>query len=328
MPELELLRRHYPETPADSEVARERARAALLERIETAAPRRRKPRPGTGSRRRRPALAVVAMAAAAIVAGAVALDSDNPGGGTASAAAAEALRSAADAARSQPMVEMPRDGRYLYFRSVEAYMALTDIGASWLEPRVRESWLRPGGGRARVAWGAFEGIGRRDREIFQEHGLPVPVAPKRARWSRVPPPERLDLPSDPDELYERLHDQARGHSEGTNTQMFTLVRDGLLDPSATTPEQRAGLYEVAARIPGVRLDGRARDRAGRAGIAVSIRNDPDRRRERLIFDPETGVLLAEEAIALGDGYGYRAGQTIGYATYTTGIVGAVGERPG
>jgi hypothetical protein len=322
MPELELLRRHYPEAPAEADVGRERARAALLERIEAASA-------GPSVRRRlRPALAVAALTAAVAVAGAVALDSDTPGGGTASAAAAEALRDAAQAARSQPMLEVPRDGRYLYFRSVEAYTTFTDVGAQWLEPRVSETWLRPGGGRTRTTWGAYEGIGRRDREAFEERGLPLPQAPKGARWSRVPAPEPLDLPSDPDRLFERLHGEASGHSEGTATQMFGLVRDALLDPSATTPAQRAALYEVAARIPGVRLDGRARDRAGRPGIAVSIRNEPDGRTDRLIFDPGTGALLGAEEVALpGNGFGHRAGETIGYATYTTGITDEVGERP-
>jgi hypothetical protein len=179
-----------------------------------------------------------------------------------------------------------------------------------------------------VRFGPFEGIGPRDRRILEERGLPVPSAPEGVRWSRVPPPDRLDLPSDPDALFERLHEEASGHSEGTYTQMFTLVRDGLLDPSATTPAQRAALYEVAARIPGVELDGRARDRAGRPGIAVSIRNEPDGRTDRLIFDPGTGVLLAGEEVALpGRAFGYRPGETIGYATYTSGVVDAVGERP-
>jgi hypothetical protein len=327
MPELELLRRHYPETEAETGAARERARAALLERIE--AGERPRPRRAAGLRRRRFRLALAAAGVAAVaIAGAAALDSDTPGGGTASASAAEALMGAAEAARSQPMVSVPSDGRFLYLRSVEAYLATTDIGASWLEPRVRETWLRPGGGRARVTWAPFEGIGPKDRASFEERGLPVPAAPERARWSRVPPPERLDLPSDPDELFERLHDEASGHSEGTNRQMFGLVRDGLLDPSATTPEQRAALYEAAARIPGVELDGRARDRAGRPGIAVSIRNEPDGRTDRLIFDPATGALLASEEIALpGNGFGYPPGRAIGYATYASGVVGAVGERP-
>jgi hypothetical protein len=319
MPELELLRRGYPETPADTAAAREAALAALRERIEASSRPRRRPRL---------AVAVAGIAATAVIAGAVLVGSGTPGGGgTASAAAAEALRGAAEAARSQPMVEVPDDGRYLYFRSVEAYMTQTDIGASWLEPRVRETWVRPGGGRARTAYAPYQSIGPRDRRIFEERGLPLPVAPDRARWSRAASPERLDLPSDPDALFERLHDEASGHSEGTNRQMFTLVRDGLLDPSATTPEQRAALYEVAARIPGVELDGRARDRAGRPGIAVSIRNEPDGRVDRLIFDPGTGALLASEEVALPEGgFGYRPGELIGYATYRTAIVDAVGER--
>ncbi len=116
-----------------------------------------------------------------------------------------------------------------------------------------------------------------------------------------------------------IYERARGHSEGTYRQMFTLVGDALRDPAATTPRQRGALYEVAARIPGVELVGSVRDRSGRDGIAVAMRNEPDGTRDTLIFDPESGALLGEEKVGLHGGF-YPAGKVVSYATYSARIV--------
>jgi hypothetical protein len=324
MPELETLRRNYPDVRATAEVeaARLRARDDLQARIEADL------RPVRTSRLARLGAVAGAAAAAAVAAVALLLGPGTPGGGGTQPAAARALRQVAQVARSQPLLTVPRAGRYFYFRSVEASLTQTDIGPSWLEPRVTESWLQRDGGRTRVAFGKFESLSARDRDVFRQRGLPVPSASAQSRTLRAPAPDRLHLPSDPDALYDRLHDKAAGHSEGTYREMFTLVGDALRDPAATTPRQRAALYEVAARIPGVRLIGQMRDRAGRLGIAVTMRNEPDGRRDTLIFDPRSGALLAEQQVALvGNGFGYGRNETIGYATYTSGIVDAVGARP-
>jgi hypothetical protein len=323
MPELEVVRRHYPEVPPGPAIdaVRQDAWDELRARID--AP----PRPRTRGRLRL-AIAVGAVTAAAAAAAAVLVGP--PGGGGTASAAARALREAASAARSQPVLAVPRDGRYLYVRTVEAHLTQTDIGPRWLEPQITESWLGPEGGRTRVSYGEFEflspGERRRFREAFVDRGLPVPAPPAKPRLFDAPPPDRLRLPSDADALYGRLYARARGHSEGTYREMFTLVGDALRDPTATTPRQRAALYEVAARIPGVELAGRVRDRAGRRGIAVTMRNEPDGTRDSLIFDPGTGALLGQERVALPDGF-YPAGKTVSYATYSSGIVDSIGSRP-
>ena len=320
MPELEILRRHYPQTPSNaaSEAARRRARAELLARIDATRP---SPRPA----RTRARLALMAGGAATAVAisAALFLGAETPGGGGTASAAAQALREVAHVARSQPPLAVPVDGRYLYLRTVEAHLTQTDIGARWLEPRITESWVRPAGGRARVTFGRFEFLSRGERrrfhEVFRERGIPLPAPPDEVRSFALPAPDRLRLPSDPDALYDRLYERARGHSEGTYRQMFTLVGDALRDPAATTPRQRGALYEVAARIPGVELVGRVRDRSGRDGIAVAMRNEPDGTRDTLIFDPQSGALLAEEKVGLHGGF-YPAGKTVSYATYSARIV--------
>jgi RNA polymerase sigma-70 factor (ECF subfamily) len=99
--------------------------------------------------------------------------------------------------------------------------------------------------------------------------------------------------------------------------MFTLVGDALRETNAT-PAQRAALYEVAARIPGVELIGHVRDPVGRPGIAVAHSGKTAGIRETLILDPETSVLLSEEQVTLdGNSFGYPAGTVIGHATYVT-----------
>jgi hypothetical protein len=77
-------------------------------------------------------------------------------------------------------------------------------------------------------------------------------------------------------------------------------------------ELRAAAYRVLARIDGVELGGRRRDAAGRLGTAISApagyggpnRNTADpadstpntEESRRLIIDPRTGNVLAEETV--------------------------------
>ena len=75
--------------------------------------------------------------------------------------------------------------------------------------------------------------------------------------------------------------------------MFVFVGDSLRETNAS-PEQRAALYAVAARIPGVDLVGPVTDSAGRRGIAVAKDDNVNHIRSTLVFDPRTSVLLAEE----------------------------------
>jgi hypothetical protein len=97
--------------------------------------------------------------------------------------------------------------------------------------------------------------------------------------------------------------------------MFNAVGDYLRE-TATTPAQRAALYEVAASIDGVELLGAVTDSAGRTGTAVAIDDAEQGVRHTLVFDPDTGVLFEERDVTLpGNGYGYAAGVTIGRSTY-------------
>lgn len=94
--------------------------------------------------------------------------------------------------------------------------------------------------------------------------------PPAAKLSRTPP---LDLPTDANALYDHLKREASapGDDNPLNLEMFTLVGDSLRE-TAATPAQRAALYQVAARLPGIELLGSIKDSAGRPGIGVAMSN--------------------------------------------------------
>lgn len=286
---------------------------ALLVRIlaSTAAPAATH-RNRTGRRRRRRWLAMPAVIALAVAAVAVAVSSNSHG--TPNAAAAPLQKVAAVAGAQAPLVL--GHGQYVYTRSVNAYAvttARTDGAAAFtvLVPHVREIWLGPEGGRLHETSGTPQFPTPQDRERWIAAGRPSLSSPPSE--TTLPPTQPLDLPADPDALYQRLEQDAEGRGSGVHTEMFTLIGDSLRETGAT-PAQRAALYQVAARLPGVQLLGQARDSAGRSGIAVAM--DDQGIRYTLIFDPFTSKLLAEEQLALdGNGFGYPANQRVGYATY-------------
>lgn len=295
---------------------------ALLERITATSPAGRR-RPRTRTRRR----LVVPALAAAVVAGALAVAISNGGHGTEGAAAATLMKAAAVARTQTPL--SPDPGQFLYTKSVDAYLSTTvPAGAgsdySVLVPHVREAWLGPDGGRLYETSGKPRFLSSRDRMRWIANGRPsLAEAPSEDPLGAAQP---LDLPSDPDALYARLQHEAAGNGNGVDAEMFTLVGDSLRETSAT-PEQRAALFQVAARIPGVELLGRADDTAGRSGIAVA--RDHAGIRSTLIFDPDTSALLSEEDVALaGNTFGYAPGTRVGYATYLVqAIVGSKTARP-
>jgi hypothetical protein len=311
MAELELLRSLPFDVSAPGADARALARGRLLRHA------RRSRRPS----RRRVLVPAVALAALAAV-GALTLVGREGGG---DAAAAVALRQAAAVAREQAPPKPLAAGEFWYSKSVQAYLAVSD-GWVALDPKVREIWQGPTGGLLRERSGPPRFLSASDREHWIAAGRPhvSPAAPS----TKLPPPLPLDLPTDPDALYARLHDEAVGNANGTSDEMLTEVGDALRETDAS-PALRAALYEVAARIPGVELVGPVRDRVGRPGLAVACTSTSAHERHELIFDRKTSALLGEEYRALaGNEFGYPAGTVVGYATYvSTGVVNRLGARP-
>jgi hypothetical protein len=344
MPELEMLRRLLPpdpEPPRDDAV--DAARAALVARIvreermaagrSTAAGLRRPGRAGRAWPRGRwlvvPALALAAVAG-------VLVQGIGRGPGVDNAVAAVLKRAAATARAAVPTRPL-EPGQYLYTRSEDAYTSTTVMKAgafTVLIPHRRESWLGPDNKGWLISHsGTPRFMSPRHREQWIALGRPdlgegdMNLALENSDGP-TPPMASLSLPDDPDVLYAQLEREAEGNSNGTNVEMFTLVADNLRE-TFTTPAQRAALYEVAARIPGVELVGTVRDPAGRSGTAVAIDGDHNSERHMLIFDPATASLLAEEYVALeGNWLQVPAGTRTGWSTYLEAeVVDRLKERP-
>jgi hypothetical protein len=313
MPDLDQIRELYPEAPAVPAEARRRARLALVERMEPK------------SRRVRGRLLLAAGVAVGVVAAAVVLAGVGDEA-TVDARAASVLRDAAAKTRAVQAPRGPR--RVLYVKSVDAYLSTwAEAGFSVLVPHVREVWSGPRGGLLDSWSGEPRFLSARDRARWIAAGRPQVREPD-TKPTRVPRQAPSDLPTDAGALFDRLEAEAKGHSEGTNRQMFTLVADAFRETNLSAA-QRAALYEVAARVPGVELIGSTKDPAGRAGVAVAMDHPDDGMRHTLVVDPETGALLSEQRVTLAqNSYGYPAGTVVGHSTYlVTARVDAVGTRP-
>jgi hypothetical protein len=313
MAELDLLRSLPFEITEPTEEVRARARGRLLRHMR---------RSGL-ARRRRLLVPAVGFAAAGVIAALVGVGVQGDG----NAAAALALRHAGTIARHQAPPPTLKQGQFNYSKSVQAYLVIAGDRHPWvaLGPKVRETWQGPTGGLLRETSGEPKFLSARDRENWIAAGRPEVNPPKSS--AQLPAPRPLGLPTDPDALYAKLHDQSVGNSHGTEAEMLTLVGDALRETDAS-PALRASLYEVAARLPGVELVGPVVDRVGRPGLAVAY-TDSYHERHELIFDPKTSVLLEEEYVVLdGNEFGYPAGTVTGYATYvSTGVVAGLGARP-
>ena len=300
-----------------SETQKPESRALLARIVEvpipldtaTAPDRTHAPKP-----RRRRWLAVPALTTAVAATIAVVLVSSGENG-TPTAAAAT-LRQAATVAGAQAPLT-PDPGQYVYTKSINAYTVTTvpgDAATAYtvLVPKVREIWLGPDGGHLSETSGPPEFLTAQDRERWAAAGRPD-LTGKPVEWEKLSPTSPLDLPSDTDALYARLKKDATDRGNGLYSEMFTLIGDSLRE-TAATPAQRAALYQVAARLPGVELIGPVKDGAGRPGTAVAISDEGIR--STLIFDPNTSALLGEEQVALaGNPFRTEAGTRIGYATY-------------
>jgi len=139
-----------------------------------------------------------------------------------------------------------------------------------------------------------------------------------------PPMESFSLPDDPDALYAVIEASRPAGSVGMFRRLGEILRSGYL-----TPAQRAALYEVAARLPGIELVGSVRDDAGRVGTGVAIDDhSPNyQTREMLVFDPRTGALLAEQRTPLEGNPWYPAGARTGTTYLRAEVVDHIKQRP-
>jgi len=317
MSELDLIRGLYPERRLDP-AARARVRGAVAARTFERRRHRLPRRPLV------PALGIAGVATIAVLA--VVLTGTSA---TVDAAAARVLRQAAANVRHQRSLATLGAGQYLYTKSVDRYMSTVAgtraDGSTWsysaLVPHVREVWLASDDtGWLHESGGEPTFLSERDHQAWIAGGRPnLGTGVSSTRLGGGPAENTrmasLDLPSDPDLVYARIHTQAEGNANGVDAEMFTLIGDALRE-NYTTPSQRAALYEVAARLPGIQLVGRTTDATGRPAVAVAMENGHNDLRSTLLFDPGSYALLGEEEVLLpGNRLGYPAGTVVGNATY-------------
>jgi hypothetical protein len=277
----------------------------------------RRPAP---ARRRRPRVArggaaLAAAATAAIVAAvAVAPGPGHPGHPAAARVPAPVTGSLRDlvlAADRQPAPSVPQPGQFQYTDSVSLQEDDTIPGST---PPYTVDYSQH-----RQIWIGTDGSGRiaetntdpvfptpADRAHWVAGGSPsLAIQPDDSRFGKGglsdgPGASLATLTTDPARLARLLSGrQIEGGPPGP-AEDFVQVGD-LFRETDAPPALRAALFQVAARIPGVRVVRGVTDHDGRPGIALvrdtPVTRGPDKGSEalsELIFDPATSVMLGEE----------------------------------
>ncbi|RQX02769.1 CU044_5270 family protein [Micromonospora inaquosa] len=131
------------------------------------------------------------------------------------------------------------------------------------------------------------------RDYWQRESAARPAATGTPAPSVIPlPPRELRPPSAvPSELRELLKVE---HGAGAASKEVSTLYGRYVVPRVT----RAAVLRVLADVPGYRWRGQVTDRAGRNGVAVTFDDREHDAQSLLIFDPETGELLAHERLTL------------------------------
>ena len=134
-------------------------------------------------------------------------------------------------------------------------------------------------------------IGHHQPGVLKDGGvdtgvIPLEVAAFPAGGTAISWDGLWQLPTEPAALEDELRAGINGAGKDDDSELFVIVGD-LLRESPAPPALRKALWEVAARVPGVRLVGDVTDGAGRPGVAV------ERQGQRYVLDPDTGKLLEE-----------------------------------
>jgi hypothetical protein len=300
--------------------------------------------------RRNPFTARRVVLAAAVAAAIVAVASSLPGGGGATPDAASALESVAAIASAEAAPGAA--GEISYFKTVSSL----DGGAAgpargadpyaWQQVMTTEDWVAPdGSGRRRTVAGEIEFADRRDEHDWRDSGSPrLGPAPGTVttegfgsgELNGVPYegalPPVSNLPADADELERVLREEAARSSGSVpvDAKLFEYSASILLS-TGTRPDLRAAVYELLARIDGVRLIDDVEDPLGREGTGVSldIAYTGAPVRHTVIFDSETSYPLAytEDPIPPAPAHLVITLQPAYIALEESGQVGELGSRP-
>jgi hypothetical protein len=297
--DITTLRAVRPRVDAPSAAVRAAAYAALMER---AAPST--PTPERARRVRLPRLglrfAVAGGLAGAIAAAAIAayglggadehgrprsVPPSLPGAPVASAQAA--LYQAADHAGSRAFTP-PRPGQWTYLETRytspgKPAVGTTQTPKSPLKTRVDRAWTRIDG----------------TRTAFYDHGKLV-TAPTGGAMPPVDYASVVKIPLDPDALIAWAQQGAppARTAEERDGEAFGMLAS-LLNDNLVPPRQEAAVYRAMAKIPGVTLDKKTVDVAGRPALAVSTVIEGYIRQE-VLLDRASYAYLGERSVVTKD----------------------------
>lgn len=279
-------------------------------------------------------LGVGVLAAALIVTGVVV--PLGPGDG-ATAEAAEFLDAAAAATikTSDPVVE---PGQYLRIATSAVYGASTgEAGYDeyWLAPSTNvlyipanrsDEWVRERhplqptvffGGTEEIALKSYEenlsdprmnGVSRGNGGVFSD-------------TSSGRDDGMVKMPREPSALRDYFYDSYTDGSASIDEDVWVRITD-LLRTGEVPADLRAALYKVIALIPGVEIIDHQAALDGRTGVALG-RVEPARgsdRREEIIIDPKTGLVIGERAVTLDQLGEIPPGTVISSASIKTTVV--------
>ncbi len=173
---------------------------------------------------------------------------------------------------------------------------------------IREEWTAADGTRRWITRpvGPVGFPSPRDRARWEADGRPDLAAPPsedRTRTGFAVGPAKysyrrlLDLPRDPQRLYERFRAAAVECKcgNGVDDQTFVVAVE-LLRTAPLPTDLRAAILRALALVPGIEQHPE-RDIAGRPGVGVAY--DGSQGRQALIFDPSTYELLGDRSGAGG-----------------------------
>lgn len=220
-------------------------------------------------------------------------------------------------AAGQDWTGIPGPGQYLYTQSdglTEADTMANSQECAVSQVEHRQIWIATdGSGALNDSRGQSKFTSGADQSTCAALGVTDPSS-QNSSWSARFPAGGLSFPTsdwrsfstDPKTLLTQVH----VHDGGPNTpgEWFTNVAD-MMRESDVPPAVRAALYKSAALIPGVRLLGTQTDPDGQTGLGVGYPYPNGQIHSELIFDQQTGRLLAEE-------YYDQSGKLVAWYSYT------------
>ncbi|MFH0516497.1 CU044_5270 family protein [Streptomyces sp. M41] len=284
MDELTLLRDWDADRTGPSEAARATARArldaAMADEIgpvalRGVASRESTSRHGSLSRRLVFRTAFAGLAAAAVGVAVVVADGEGDGDGGREnenprlrLSAVEVLRRAADRTRSLGSdLPVPRNDQYFYTRT---RIMRTPVKGGKTRTWTDESWMSVDGSKP-----------SRRQEHGKVHHDP-PLGKHEVRWPPTVYSKLQKMPTDPDELLDRLR---FGQEASAKADMHAFFEGCMLmmGPRVMPPGLQAAAFEALSKLERIRIDRDAVDVAGRSAVGVSY----PKADWTFLFDPRT-----------------------------------------